>query len=67
LRVLLATLGITLAGGVALALIPNETADSYGGYRIFGIVAYGAAGILWSLVGANLPARRAIPDVRAHE
>ena len=54
-RVLLAAIGIILAGGVALALITNETSDYFGGYRIFGIAVYGIVGILWSLVGMNLP------------
>ena len=58
-RVLLAALGIILASGVALALITNETADSFGGYRIFGIAVYGVVGILWSLAGTNLPSRSA--------
>ena len=60
-RVLLAALGIILAGGVALALITNETSDSFGGYRIFGIAVYGIGGILWSLVGMNLPNGSATP------
>lgn len=65
LRVLLAALGIVLAGGLALALITNEIADTFGGYRIFGIAVYGVAGILWSLVGLNLPSRTATLGVAA--
>ena len=58
-RALLAAIGFILAGGVALALITNEAADSFGGYRIFGIAVYGVVGILWSLIGTNLPSRSA--------
>lgn len=59
LRVLLAALGIILAGSVALSLITMETSDSFGGYRIFGSSAYGIAGVLWLLVGTNLRNRGA--------
>ena len=56
-RVLLAAIGIILAASVALALISNEAADSFGGYRIFGIAVYVLVGVLWSLLGTNLPDR----------
>lgn len=61
-RVLLAALGVILTGSVALALVANETADSVGGYRIFGIAVHGVGGILWSLIGINLPRRSATPS-----
>lgn len=60
LRVLLVAAGLILAGSLALALITNETSDSFGGYRIFGTAAYGIAGILWSFIGTTL--RGALPS-----
>ena len=39
---------------VPWAHIPEETSDSFGGYRIFGLLAYAAAGILWALLGLVL-------------
>lgn len=54
LRVLLVAVGLILAVSLALALTPNETSDSFGGYRIFGTTVYGIAGILWSFIGTAL-------------
>lgn len=54
LRFLLAALATCLAAGMALALIPQETSDAFGGYRIYGIVVHGVGGPLWALIGAGL-------------
>ena len=47
-----------------MGLIPLETSDSFGGFRIFGIIAYGGVGVLWAAYGVTLlsaerPRRRA--------
>jgi hypothetical protein len=39
---------------LALALIPLETSDSFGGYRVFGVIAYAAVGVLWAALGVAL-------------
>ena len=57
-RVVVAALGIVLATGFALALIPQETSDSFDGYRIFGTVVHGAGGLLWALLGISLRRRQ---------
>ncbi len=54
LRVLMAAVGLILAGSLVLALIPNDTSDSFGGYRIFGTAGYAITGILWSVIGTSL-------------
>lgn len=54
LRVLLAALGVSLAVGVALALLAQATSDAFGGYRVFGILVYGVGGLLWASLGASL-------------
>ncbi|MGV8908329.1 MAG: hypothetical protein ACOH1Y_05050 [Propionicimonas sp.] len=64
LRVLLSALGISLAAGVALALIEQEASDAFGGYRVYGIVVYGVGGVLWALIGACL-SRGGFPEARA--
>jgi pimeloyl-ACP methyl ester carboxylesterase len=57
-RVAVAALGMVLATGLAVALIPQETSDSFGGFRIFGTVVYGLGGLLWALLGLSLRPRR---------
>ncbi|HEY3263435.1 MAG TPA: hypothetical protein VGJ95_24705 [Pseudonocardiaceae bacterium] len=56
-RGVVAALGIVLATGLALALIPQETSDSFGGFRFFGTVVYGLGGLLWALLGLSLQRR----------
>jgi hypothetical protein len=41
---------------LGLALLPMETSDSFGGFRIFGLAAHVAAGVAW--VGVGLRALR---------
>lgn len=53
-RVAVAGLGVILAAGLALALIPQEASDSFGGYRVFGTVVYGLGGVAWVLLGLSL-------------
>ena len=53
-RVVLAVLGTVLATGLVLALIPLETSDAFGGYRIFGGVTYGLGGLVWACLGLSL-------------
>jgi hypothetical protein len=57
-RVVVAALGIVLATGLALALIPQQTSDSFDGYRIFGTVVHGLGGLLWALLGLSLRRRQ---------
>jgi len=49
---------MVLATGLALALIPQETSDSFGGFRIFGIVVYAATataiGHRWLMTGRGI-------------
>jgi hypothetical protein len=56
-RLAMAALGIVLATGAALALIPLETSDSFGGYRIYGTVVHGLGGLVWALLGVLLGRR----------
>jgi hypothetical protein len=53
-RVVLAVLGATLISASIMIFLPEKTSDSFGGYRIFGLMAYGAAGILWACLGLVL-------------
>jgi pimeloyl-ACP methyl ester carboxylesterase len=57
-RVAMAALGMVLATGLAVALVPQETSDSFGGYRIFGAVVYGLGGLLWAVLGLSLRRRQ---------
>jgi hypothetical protein len=56
-RVILAILGTVLFTGLVLTLIPSETSDSIGGYRIYGTVVHGLGGLLWALLGTSLRSR----------
>lgn len=53
-RVVLAVLGATLISASIMAFIPQKISDSIGGYRIFGLTAYGAAGVVWAVLGLVL-------------
>ena len=57
-RIVVAALGIVLATGLALALIPQATSDSFDGYRIYGTVVHGLGGLLWALLGLSLRRRQ---------
>jgi len=56
-RIGVAALGIVLAAGAALALIPLETSDSFGGFRIYGTLVHGLGGLLWAMLGLWLGRR----------
>lgn len=53
-RALLTALAVALCSATAIGLIPLETSDSFGGYRIFGLVAYVGGNLLWAAFGAVL-------------
>lgn len=53
-RGLLVALAGSYAASLVLALVPLETSDSFGGYRIFGLIAYAGGGALWAALGAVL-------------
>jgi hypothetical protein len=60
-RVILA-IGILLIAAFAIALIPLDISDRFGGYRIYGAVAHLATGVGWVLAGVvalRAPAARA--------
>ena len=38
---------------LVVSLIPQEISDGFGGYRVFGLVAYAGAGVLWAVFGAT--------------
>jgi hypothetical protein len=54
-------LGLLLAVAFAWALVPLETSDSVGGYRIFGFMAHLLAGLGWALLGLVILRRHAVP------
>ncbi|MCX6400511.1 MAG: hypothetical protein NTX33_11345 [Propionibacteriales bacterium] len=58
IRAFLSLLAAAYCVGLAIALIPQETSDDFGGYRIFGSIAYAGAGALWAALGATLLLRR---------
>ena len=35
-------------------MIPLETSDGFGGFRIFGVIDYAGVGLLWAAFGATL-------------
>ncbi|MEV6243712.1 hypothetical protein [Lentzea sp. NPDC051838] len=51
-RTVLIALAAAYCCATALTLIPLETSDGFGGYRIFGLIAYAGVGVLWALFGA---------------
>ncbi len=64
MRLALGLLAIAYCVAVAMVLIPLETSDSFGGFRIFGAIAYAGVGLLWAVFGVILfrtepPRRRA--------
>lgn len=61
-RVVIGVLAAVLMTGCILALIPAQTSDSFSGYRIFGVLVYATAGILWALLGLMLYAPEGSDD-----
>lgn len=51
---LLMLIGIFQVIAFALALIPLEVSDPFGGYRVYGIFAHFLTGIGWIVLGASL-------------
>lgn len=60
-RVVVAALGIVSAVGLAVALIPQLTLGSFGGYLIFGTMVHGLGGLLWAALGLSLHRREDTP------
>ncbi|MET3768643.1 hypothetical protein ABIB15_001325 [Marisediminicola sp. UYEF4] len=52
-RVMLVSIGASLAIAFAWALLPGPLSDSIGGYRIYGVFAHLGAGIGWAQFGAS--------------
>lgn len=53
-RAVLGLLAAAYCAALALVLIPLETSDTFGGYRIFGCIAFVGVGLLWATVGATI-------------
>jgi hypothetical protein len=53
-RVPLSLLATAYCAALAMALIPLETSDRFGGFRIFGILSYAGVGVLWAALGTTL-------------
>jgi len=54
IRVVLGLLATAYCAALAMVLIPLETSDSFGGFRIFGVIDYAGVGVLWAVFGATL-------------
>lgn len=54
IRVVLGLLAIAYCAALAMVMIPLETSDSFGGFRIFGVIDYAGVGVLWAAFGATL-------------
>lgn len=54
IRVVLGLLAAAYCAALAMGLIPLETSDTFGGFRIFGIIAYAGVGVLWAAFGVTL-------------
>lgn len=50
-RLVLAALAVVYTATVAIQFLPMETSDDLGAFRIYGLLAYVGAGILWALLG----------------
>jgi hypothetical protein len=57
-RRVLGVLAAVLLAGLAVALVPIETSDAFGGYRIFGLLVYAAAGLIWAWLGFEIAISR---------
>jgi hypothetical protein len=53
-RHVLGLLGLVLVGACIFALVTLGFSDSFGGFRIFGILAYVLPGLLWAVIGWTL-------------
>lgn len=63
IRALLGLLAAAYCAALTLSLIPMESSDSFGGFRIFGSIAYAGVGVLWAALGVTLLTERG--DLRA--
>ena len=54
IRAVLGLLAAAYCAVLATAMIPMETSDSFGGFRIFGGIAYVGVGLLWAAFGVTL-------------
>lgn len=54
IRVVLGLLTVAYWMGLVMGLIPQETSDGFGGFRIFGSMAYAGVGLLWAAFGCAL-------------
>jgi hypothetical protein len=61
IRTTLLALGLLLTIAFGWGLVPLETSDSVGGYRIYGFLAHLLAGLGWALLGLVIIRRH--PDV----
>lgn len=61
IRTVLWLLAAAYSSGLALALVPLEVSDSFGGYRIFGTIAYAGVGLLWAALGVLVLVHRRKP------
>jgi hypothetical protein len=50
-RALLGLLAAAYCAALASLLIPLESSDSFGGFRVFGVIAYAGVGVLWAALG----------------
>lgn len=53
-RTALAVLDTVLALALAVALVPQDVSDAHGLFRVFCLLAYGAAGLAWAGLGLTL-------------
>jgi hypothetical protein len=54
IRVVLGLLATAYCAALAMVMIPLETSDGFGGFRIFGVISYAGVGVLWVAFGATL-------------
>lgn len=52
-RLVLGLLASAYCAALAMMLIPLETSDSFGGFRVFGVIAYAGVGVLWAVLGVT--------------
>jgi len=58
IRAVLGLIAAAYCAALVIAMIPPETSDRFGGFRIFGGVAYAGVGVLWAIFGVLLMAGR---------
>jgi len=51
IRRVMGLLATAYCAALATGLIPLETSDKFGGFRIFGIIEYAGVGVLWAAFG----------------